>query len=173
MTTDPLPDKGGLAGHFRDLAHYNAWANQRLLAAVAELPEATYRQDLGGYFRSIHGTLNHLLVMDRLWFGRVAPPAFLPRRHDQILFDRFDELRPAREDMDRRIQGICATLDEVRLAARLAWTSMDGEALSAPLGQVLTHAFNHQTHHRGQIHAMFTRLGQTEPVLDYYGTMFP
>lgn len=161
-----------LAGHFMDLSRYNSWANQVLYAAVADLPDDAYRQDLGSFFGSVQVTLNHLLSMDQLWFGRVEPPAFMPVSHDQILHEHFDGLHQARVAMDRRIAAICAGLDDRRLASPLTWISMDGETLSAPLRQVLTHAFNHQTHHRGQIHAMFTRLGRNEPVLDYYQTMF-
>jgi uncharacterized damage-inducible protein DinB len=154
------------------MAAYNSAANHRLYATCSLLDDTARRKDRGAFFRSIHGTLNHLLSMDQLWFGRVEPPAFMPVSHDQILHESFADLRAARRRMDQRIEAICSVLDDDRLTGPLSWISMEGEELTAPLRQVLTHAFNHQTHHRGQIHAMFTRLGRAEPSLDYHHTMF-
>ncbi|SMF47977.1 Uncharacterized damage-inducible protein DinB (forms a four-helix bundle) [Tistlia consotensis] len=155
--------------HARTFAGYNRWANERLYAAVAVLPDADYRHDLQAFFGSLHGTLNHILVGDLIWLGRlevatedVAPP---PPGLDAIPFEDFAGLRAARQEVDGRIAAFCAELAVERLAAPVAYVRR-GVAYAEPLWQILAHLFNHQTHHRGQAHALLTRLGHPAPELD-------
>jgi len=154
------------SAHYRMFAQYNAWANGRLFAAVARLLVEQYRSDRGAYFKSIHGTLNHLLVTDRIWMRRFTGEGDAPNL-DAILFETFDELRAAREAQDRRIVDFVNGLDDARLAGTIKYRRVSSPELSEQqLALALAHWFNHQTHHRGQVHAMLTGLVGEAPELD-------
>ena len=160
-----------LSDHYRMFGHYNAWANRRLYDAAAALSIEQYRADRGAFFKSVHGTLNHLLVTDRIWMQRFTGEGEAPERLDAILFDRFDELRPARETEDRRIVDFVDRLDDVRIAGTIQYRRVSTpEIFEQPLVPALAHWFNHQTHHRGQVHALLTGLAGQAPELDllYY-----
>ena len=160
MTATPMHD------HFATLARYNRWANRRLYAAVAALPDAEYRKARRAFFGSLHGTLNHLLVADRIWLGRIAGVDAGIAALDTILYDGLDALRAAREREDERIIGVVDDLAAASLESPLYYRTTAEAPRATPLRWVLSHLFNHQTHHRGQVHDM---LGQTEvapPPLD-------
>jgi uncharacterized damage-inducible protein DinB len=152
---------------FNMLAAYNGWANRRLYAAAAELPDDEYRADRGAFFKSVHGTLNHLLVADRIWMKRFTGQGDAPGRLDAILFENLSDLRQAREAEDARISAYIDGLDDAALALRFRYrrASTPQEA-EQPLAPALLHVFNHQTHHRGQVHAILTGLGREAPALD-------
>jgi uncharacterized damage-inducible protein DinB len=152
--------------HLALMARYNRWANDRLYATAAALPDADYRADRGAFFGSIHRTFNHILVADQLWLRRITGEGPSPPRLDTILFDDLAPLRRARQAEDERIIGLVATLDESTLARPFAYTTVGGQHFEQPLAPVLSHVFNHQTHHRGQIHALVTGLGHKAPELD-------
>jgi uncharacterized damage-inducible protein DinB len=157
--------------HFTMFAAYNAWANQRLYDAAASLPDAQYREDRGAFFKSVHGTLNHLLVADRVWMRRFTGQGDAPDRLDAILFEQLDALREARVAEDARIVAYVAALDEAALAGIITYRRISApEAVQQPLAPALAHFFNHQTHHRGQVHALLTALVGRAPELDllYY-----
>jgi uncharacterized damage-inducible protein DinB len=158
--------------HFLHLAAYNQWANTRLFDAVSNLADEAYRADRGAFFHSIHGTLNHLLMADLLWIGRIAPPAFVTTGYDMIVEEERGALRQRREAVDTRIIDTIKDLPEAAFHKPLSWISMEGEAKSAQLDKVLTHLFNHQTHHRGQVHNMLSQAGQDPPSLDFYWVLF-
>jgi len=156
---------------FSMLANYNRWANARLYDAVEPLPDADYRADLGAAFGSLHGTLNHLLVGDRIWLQRFSGEGEAPDRLDAIIADTFDDLRHERIATDKAYIDYVATLSEEKLAANFTYTAIIRPApITQPLYPALLHAFNHQTHHRGQAHALLTRLTGEAPPLDliYY-----
>jgi uncharacterized damage-inducible protein DinB len=155
-----MPD---LATHLRTMALYNRWANGRIHAAVAALPDAEYRRPVGLFFGSLHGTLNHLLVTDRIWMRRLTGTGEAPGRLDAILFEEFLPLRAAREAEDERILGYVQGLDAAALDGELGYVTTAGKPQRQPRWQALVHLFNHQTHHRGHAHAAFTRLGVAEP----------
>lgn len=153
--------------HFPLMGRFNRWANARLYACAAQLPEAAYRQDRKAFFGSIHHTLNHLLAVDRIWRGRIEGVEHGIRALDQILHDGFDALHAARREEDERLIALVDGLDEQRLAAPLTYTRMIGSGREqARVGHVLITLFNHQTHHRGQVHAMLTQAELTPPPLD-------
>jgi uncharacterized damage-inducible protein DinB len=157
-----------LRDHYVRFAAYNAWANRRLYAAVATLPDADYRADRGAFFRSLHGTLNHLLVTDHVWMHRFSGEGDAPDRLDAILFETLAELDAARRAMDDRIVRYVASLDEAALDGVIHYRRVSTpEPMSQALAPALAHWFNHQTHHRGQAHAILTSLGQRAPELDY------
>lgn len=156
-----MPD---LATHLRAMAAYNRWANRRLYAAAAALPEEDYRRPAGAYFGSLHGTLNHLLATDRNWMARFEGTGEPANRLDATLFERLEDLRAAREREDERIVGHVSGLSAADLDAALDYVTSDGRPHSQPRWEALAHFFNHQTHHRGQAHAILTRLGVAEPL---------
>jgi uncharacterized damage-inducible protein DinB len=155
------------AAHYRMFGHYNAWANGRLYDAVSRLTDEQYRADRRAFFKSVHGTLNHLLVTDRVWMHRFTGEGEAPNRLDAILFETFDELRAAREAEDRRIVDYVDGLDDARIAGTIKYRRVSTpEQFEQELAPALAHWFNHQTHHRGQVHALLTGLVAQAPELD-------
>ena len=153
--------------HYRMFGHYNAWANSRLYDAAAGLSAEQYRADRGAFFKSVHGTLNHLLTTDRIWMHRFTGEGDAPSRLDTILFENFDKLRAAREAEDRRIVSFVDGLDEGRIAGTIRYRRVSSpEQFEQQLAPALAHWFNHQTHHRGQVHALLTGLAGQAPELD-------
>ncbi|SKA33783.1 Uncharacterized damage-inducible protein DinB (forms a four-helix bundle) [Enhydrobacter aerosaccus] len=156
-----------MKAHYAEFAAYNAWANRRLYDAASQLSEAEYRADKGAFFKSMHGTLNHLLATDRIWMQRFTGEGDAPQRLDAILHDRLEDLRAARQAEDDRIIAYVDGLDEERLAGVIRYRRVSTpEEFVQPLQPALNHWFNHQTHHRGQAHAILTALGKSAPELD-------
>jgi len=136
---------------YTTFAGYNAWANGRLYDAAAQLSDADYRADRGVFFRSMHGTLNHLLATDRIWMRRFTGSGDAPDRLDAILHDDFAGLRAAREAEDRRIVDWIGGLDAAALAGSIRYRRVSSpEEFVQPLSPALDHWFNHQSPHRGQ-----------------------
>jgi uncharacterized damage-inducible protein DinB len=149
-----------MKSRYRMFAGYNAWCNERLYAAAATVPDADYRADRGAFFGSLHGTLNHLLVGDRIWMRRFTGVGDQPASLDAILYDDFDALREARRRQDVLIGRYIDGLSEEDLKGMLRYrTVVRPQTIEQPLAPALDHFFNHQTHHRGQVHAMLTQAG--------------
>jgi uncharacterized damage-inducible protein DinB len=147
--------------------HYNGWANNRIYDAAARLSTEQYRADRGAFFKSVHGTLNHLLVTDRIWMQRFTGEGEAPHRLDAILFETLEELRSAREAEDRRIIRWVEALDDRRIAGTIKYRRVSSpDEFEQQLSLALAHWFNHQTHHRGQVHALLTGLVGKAPELD-------
>ncbi len=147
----------------RLMAEYNAEMNRRLYAAAAQLPDAERKADRGAFWKSIHGTLSHLLWGDRMWMSRFAgwprPPIGL--RDSAGMIEEWPALREARVETDAAVEAWTAGLDDAWIAGELEWFSGAAQRqLRAPRGFVLMHFFNHQTHHRGQAHALLTACGE-------------
>jgi uncharacterized damage-inducible protein DinB len=154
---------------FSTLADYNAWANERLYGAAARLPERDYRADRGAFFGSVHGTLNHILVGDRIWMHVFTGEGEKPRELDRILYDDFGELRAARQAEDRRIQAYVSSLTDDDLGGVLRYRTVRRPAdMEQRLAPALLHFFNHQTHHRGQAHTLLTMFTGEAPSLDLF-----
>jgi uncharacterized damage-inducible protein DinB len=152
--------------YFTTLARYNQWANRRLYDAAAQLSEPEYMQPRPSFFGSIHATLSHILVADRIWLARIEEKPNPPYKLDQILYGDLVALRVAREAEDARIVNLVAGIDERRLDQILAYANTKGEKQHTQLRLVLGHFFNHQTHHRGQVHGLLTGFGLDAPSLD-------
>ena len=153
--------------HFPLMAQFNAWVNVRLYDCVAKLPEAAYREDRKAFFGSIHRTLNHLLLVDRLWTRRIEGVEHGIGSLDQILYDDFRSLRTARIAEDRHLVDLVASLSEVRLKAPVRYRRIIGDGMEeARTDHILITLFNHQTHHRGQVHTMLTQADIEPPALD-------
>jgi uncharacterized damage-inducible protein DinB len=153
--------------HFSMMAAYNRWANQRVYEAASELTEDEFARDMGAFFRSVMGTLNHLLVADRVWMKRFTGEGDAPSSLDTILFAHYASLYAARRAEDARILGWIESLTDKQFAGRFTYiTVTDMRTVSQRLAPALAHLFNHQTHHRGQVHAMLTALGRPSITLD-------
>ncbi len=148
----------------RMMAAYNSEMNRRLYAAAARIPDTERRAERGAFHGSLHATLNHLLWGDRMWMSRLAgwdkPPAGVAA--SRTLHEDFDDLRAARQAADAAIEAWAAGLDEAALAGDLTWFSGGtGREWTLPRWITVTHLFNHQTHHRGQVHCLITQAGVT------------
>jgi uncharacterized damage-inducible protein DinB len=151
----------------RTFAAYNRWMNERLYALCAALPDAERKRDRGAFFRSIHGTLNHLLLADRVWLGRFTGVPFAVASLDQELHADFAELRREREATDRAIADFVASLAPADFEGTLHYTSLvNPAARSMPFWVALTHFFNHETHHRGQLTTLLMQAGVDPGVTD-------
>jgi uncharacterized damage-inducible protein DinB len=169
-----------LLDQYRGFARYNSWMNRKVFEACARLDDATRKRDLGAYFGSIHGTLNHLVLADKAWMMRFTGDetrfAFKNdqgqtvriRSLDQELHANFDALQRERERLDESIELWVMGLDEPTVERTLRWYSMSRKReYSQPLWQALTHFFNHQTHHRGHVATLLNQLGLDVGITDY------
>ena len=150
----------------RRMATYNRWANERLFEACAGLDDATYFERRPAFFGSIHLTLNHLLVADRIWLSRIGGAAVLDLKLDTELYRDRDELRAGREAEDGRIVALMEGLDEGALDRPVRYRNSSGREFNDPLGLILQHMFNHGTHHRGQVHGLLSATAVAPPPLD-------
>ena len=148
-----------MLSRYRMLAGYNARCNERLFATAAQVSDADYRADRGAFFKSLHGTLNHLLVGDRIWMRRFTGQGEVPPSLDAILYDDFAQLRAVRRSEDDRITDYVAGLREDDLAKSIRYrTVVNPQDIEQDLAPALDHFFNHQTHHRGQAHALLSAI---------------
>jgi uncharacterized damage-inducible protein DinB len=149
--------------NFRQLAGYNHWANLRLYGAALEMPEEQYRRPTGVFFGSLHGTLNHLLLSDRIWLKRLTGEGEHPDRLNAILYDDRHQLLHARIAEDSRLNNVIKSYGEADLTKIISYQTTSGKRYSQALQDILLHLFNHQTHHRGQAHACCSILTGSEP----------
>jgi uncharacterized damage-inducible protein DinB len=157
--------------HLRRMARYNAWANRQLYEVCAQLPEIEYHRQRQAFFGSIHGTLNHLLVTDRIWLARIEGKGSPQLRLDDQPCGTLVELREARDVEDARmiqlVDGYAE--DDVGKSVRYRLITRP-EDVETPLHVCWLHLFNHQTHHRGQVHDQLSQTDVAPPPLDliYY-----
>jgi len=152
-----------MKAHFERMARYNAWANARLYAMARALSDEQYRRNVGAFFGSLHGTLNHLLVTDRIWMRRFTGEGDHPATLNAILFEDFPSLEDARKAEDARIIRYGEGLSAEKFGEHLDYSTTKGVPQRNRLDALLAHLFNHQTHHRGQAHTILTVLGNPEP----------
>ncbi|MER8827165.1 DinB family protein [Mesorhizobium sp. M0938] len=153
--------------HFMMFAAYNQWANSRIYDAATDLDEEEFHRNVGAFFGSMMGTLNHILTADRIWMRRFTGEGDAPARLDTILHRALPGLRLAREAEDKRIIDWVGALSDKALSGRFSYmTVSDMRTVSQRLAPALDHFFNHQTHHRGQAHVILTVLGRPSVSLD-------
>jgi len=163
-----------LVEHFRRMAAYNTGANRILYAAVARLPDVEYRRPRAAFFGSIHATLNHILLGDRIWMTRFEGGEHPSTGLNTILYDEFAALRAAREAMDARIEAFFADrVDDAFLTASIRYTTNAAVDAGDPVTVLLPHFFNHQTHHRGQVHGLLSQTEVAPPSLDMHRVLRP
>ncbi|HZY20465.1 MAG TPA: DinB family protein [Ramlibacter sp.] len=169
---DAPPPQATFLDNYRWLARYNRWFNERLYDACEQLTDADRRLDRGAFFGSIHGTLNHLVWADRLWLRRFAgqptpAPALraellaLPADavHETVLHADWAGLRAARRDLDAAIETWTQQMPPGFPASTMRYANTRGAVREHPAWQALTHFFNHQTHHRGQVTTLLVQAG--------------
>lgn len=146
------------------MAAYNRWQNRSLFAAADTLSESERREPRGAFFGSIQGTLNHLLWADQLWMHRLAghsAPGPAGIAQSPGYYQDWAELKRERAATDDAIIGWAAALVPAAVEGDLAWySSAIGREVRRPRWLLVTHLFNHQTHHRGQVHCLLTQLGR-------------
>jgi uncharacterized damage-inducible protein DinB len=165
--------------HTRFMARYNRWMNERLYACAAGLSDEERRRDRGAFFGSIHNTLGHLVLADKIWLGRFAQqgvqfdaltPELLARPQftglNQVLFDDFDAMRSHRAELDAAIEAWAAQMTAAYVEQTMRYASTQGVPREHPLWQALSHFFNHQTHHRGQVTTLLKQAGVDPGVTD-------
>ncbi len=142
------------------MAQYNEWMNSRLYALCATLRDEDLREDRGAFFKSIYATLNHIAYGDLAFLARfTGSPSTVPNPGED-LFGTFGLLRREREALDQRILVWSESLSPQWLAEPLTYTSkIDGQTRTVPKWVLVTHMFNHQTHHRGQVTTLLSQLG--------------
>jgi uncharacterized damage-inducible protein DinB len=149
--------------YVRGFAAYNSEMNRRIYAAAGRLSDEERKLDRGAFFGSLHGTLNHLLWADQAWMSRFAGwsmPA-IPGQDSARLYDDFAVMHTKRAEIDAGIETWAGDLTEDWIEGELTWFSgIAQREVTAPKGVVLVHMFNHQTHHRGQAHALLSAAGQ-------------
>lgn len=162
----------------RAFARYNRWMNDKVYAAASRLTDEERKLDRGAFFGSIHRTLNHLLVGDRIWLGRLAGVARAAgdigaggiKSLDQELAADFDDLRRERALTDTAIEEWAAAATEDVLAGPLRFIRK-GAPHEVPLWWAVSQLFNHQTHHRGQVTTLLTQAGQDAGSTDLYAML--
>ena len=159
-----------LASYFIHFANYNIWANNKIYSACGNLSEQAYLKARPSFFGSIHKTLNHILVADMIWMDRFLGEAGAPKMLDEILFEDFSGLNDAHQQHDEKILDFAISLTDRQLSEILEYSDVNGIPHDVPLSICLGHFFNHQTHHRGQVHGMLSSEAESPPALDliYY-----
>ena len=162
--------------YVRTMASYNRWQNESLYGAADTLTDPQRKEQRGAFFGSIHRTLNHILLCDRMWLSRVEPgrtPITDPL--DTELYTDFGDLRREREKQDEAILAYVNAQSEESLGEMKRYANASGQPQETRHGTILQHYFNHQTHHRGQVHDMLTQTAVAPPALDliYFVRMVP
>ena len=163
MTTATADETSVRPAFVRTMAAYNAEMNRRLFAAAGRLSDAERQKPRGAFWYSTHGTLCHLLWGDQAWMSRFDgwPKPAVSQKQSAGLVEDFAELRRLRVEADGKIADWAQRVDDAWLAQDLVWFSQSAQKeLRNPRGFLVTHFFNHQTHHRGQAHAMITAAGE-------------
>ena len=149
--------------HAEAMARYNRWQNDNLYSAAGKLSDAERRKERGAFWGTIHGTLNHILCGDKIWMHRLGGfprPKAKSLAETVLEHETWDELKVERERLDGDILDWASKLDPQWLAEAFTWRSMSApREFTQPRWLLVTHMFNHQTHHRGQVHCMLTQAG--------------
>ena len=152
--------------HLRTMARYNKWANARLSAAARAISETEYMAERGAFFGSIHGAFNHLLLVDRLWRGRVENKPYPADSLDETVADSRDALLQLRAAEDDILIQFTDDFDAESLAQKISYKSLVGFSGKDQVSVILAHMFNHATHHRGQVHGLLSQVPSDPPPLD-------
>lgn len=153
--------------YYELMASYNQWMNQKIFSICSEIPDDIRKKDLGAFFKSIHGTLNHILYGDRAWMGRFTNNPFQVKVIGQELFCDFDELWDERAATDKAILEWSNDLSPEWLSSPFEFTSnVDAKTRTLPAWALVAHMFNHQTHHRGQLTTLMKQVGYDPGITD-------
>ncbi len=152
----------------KHMARYNRWQNVSIYAAAAKLNDDTRKRNMGAFFKSIHATLNHLLVGDRLWLSRFDGEPSGVTVFNQELYSNFEELTQQRQWTDDRMDRFASGVTAEQIAQSITFRRLGGnqEQMTMPLELCLMHYFNHGTHHRGQVTTLLMQCGVDPGVTD-------
>lgn len=167
--------------HVRMMAAYGAWMNGRMLDRCGKLTDAERKRDLGAFFKSIHGTFDHINYGDVAWMGRLTGSPMPAKRIGEVTHESWRDLGSARRALDLRITDWAAGVTEGWLAETMSYVSVtDGKTRVLPRWVLATHMFNHGTHHRGQLTTLMKQFGIDPGVTDlpwlpalYDGSVLP
>ena len=149
------------SAHYKLMARYNQWMNGKLYAVCAEIPDAERRADRGAFFKSVHGTLNHLFFGDHAWLNRLDGRSYPLKPIGQDIYESFEEMQAARPALDADIIAWADGLSEAWLDQETTWDSAAyGRTFTHRNWTLVAHLFNHQTHHRGQLTTLLTQMGK-------------
>ena len=155
------------SNYYQLMARYNQWMNQKIFSICSEIPDDIRKKDLGAFFKSIHGTLNHILYGDKAWMGRFTDNPFQIKVIGQELYDDFDDLLKERAATDIAILEWIKDISPEWLGSPFEFTSnVDGKTRVLPAWVLVTHMFNHQTHHRGQLTTLMKQVGYDPGITD-------
>lgn len=155
------------ANYYELMSQYSRWMDAKLYEVCAIIPDKDRKKDMGAFFKSIHGTLNHIYYGDLAWLERLRDNKFTPRKLGVELFEDFDQLRKAQEKMDSEIIEWASFLTNEYLQSSYNYVSnVDRKLRVMPVWVLVTHMFNHQTHHRGQLTTLIKQLGYEPGVTD-------
>jgi len=153
--------------HVRMMAAYGAWMNGCMLDRCTTLTDAERKRDLGAFFKSIHGTFDHINYGDVSWMGRLTGSPMPAKRIGEITHESWSDLDAARRALDLRMTDWAAGVTEAWLAETMSYVSVnDGKTRVLPRWILVTHMFNHGTHHRGQLSTLMKQLGIDPGVTD-------
>ena len=151
--------------HVQTMALYNRWQNRSIYGAADKLTDEQRREHRGAFFDSVQGTLNHILWGDRTWMSRLAgwePPAVKFGRESPRYFPEWNELKQQRQATDQALIVWASELTPAAIEGDFTYFSTAaGREITRPRWLFVTHLFNHQTHHRGQVHCLLTQFGAT------------
>ena len=152
--------------NFQLLANFNAWANTKIFSSCKELDSTEYKKDREAFFSSIHGTLNHLLVVDKFFISRIEGKDHNLKSLDQILYENLFQLEEARIKEDKRLVDLINNLSDESIHKEITYNGFETGKTTHTINTILITLFNHQTHHRGQIHNMLSQAGIKPPQID-------
>jgi len=152
---------------YQTFAQYNQTMNQRIFGVCSKISDDDRKQDRGAFFKSVHSTLDHLILGDRAWMNRLADKDYRLTEIGCDLFDDFEEMAKDRIVLDADICQWTAEMTEKWLVSELTWTTtIDGSKRTQPRWLLVSHMFNHQTHHRGQLGTLLNQMGYDVGVTD-------
>ena len=152
--------------NFQLLANFNTWANKKIISSCKKLDDTEYKKDRKAFFSSIHGTLNHLLVVDRAYISRIEGKNHDLKSLDQILYENLFQLEEARIKEDKRLVDLVNNLSKESINKEITYKGFEADNQTYTINLVLITLFNHQTLHRGQIHNMLSQTGIKPPQID-------
>jgi len=156
-----------LESFFVASARNNHWSNFRLYSACRQLPESEYFAQRASFFGSIHATLNHILIVDLIYLGRLQGKERVASDCDELYSD-FLSLEAGQLRVDRELIEYCSSQNAKSLGAGISHRHSDGQAHSETIARILAHLFVHQVHHRGQVHDMLSQTSVAPPQLDEF-----
>jgi len=156
-----------LDSHFVALARNNHWSNYRLHSACRRLSDKEYLAQRASFFGSIHATLNHILIVDLAYLGRLKNEERVPPDCEE-LYSKLNSLGKRQLEVDRELIDYCSNQDSTSLGSEVSFRRSDGQSYTETVARVLSHLFVHQVHHRGQVHDMLSQTAVAPPQLDEF-----